>query len=71
MIPRKSRNASRPTETNWKKYDADASASVAAVVTELGFAPVELGKLAQGGAALHVLDGQPGGLLFQNLVKVG
>ena len=51
--------------------DADASASVAAVVTELGFVPVELGKLAQGGAALHVLDGQPGGLLFQNLVKVG
>jgi predicted dinucleotide-binding enzyme len=50
--------------------DADASASVAAVVTELGFVPVELGKLAQGGAALHVLDGQPGGLLFQNLVKV-
>jgi predicted dinucleotide-binding enzyme len=36
----------------------------------LAFVPVELGKLAQGGAALHVLDGQPGGLLFQNLVKV-
>ena len=51
--------------------DADASAKVAAVVTELGFAPVELGKLAQGGAALHVLDGQPGGLLFQNLAKLG
>ena len=51
--------------------DADASAKVAAVVTALGFAPVELGKLAEGGAALHVLDGQPGGLLFQNLAKLG
>ena len=51
--------------------DADASATVAAIATELGFAPVELGKLAQGGAPLHVLDGQPGGLLFQNLVKLG
>ena len=50
--------------------DADASATVAAIVTQLGFAPVELGKLAQGDAALHVLDGQPGGLLFQNLAKL-
>ena len=50
--------------------DAEASASVAAIAAQLGFAPVELGKLAQGGAALHVLeDGQPGGLLFQNLTK--
>ncbi len=51
--------------------DADASATVAAVATRLGFAPIEVGKLAQGGAPLHVLDGQPGGLLFQNLVKLG
>jgi predicted dinucleotide-binding enzyme len=29
--------------------DADASAEVAAVATQLGFAPVELGRLAQGG----------------------
>ena len=50
--------------------DAEASATVAALVTQLGFAPVELGKLAQGGAALHVLDGQPGGLLFENLAKL-
>ena len=52
--------------------DAGASATVADVATQLGFAPVELGKLSQGGAALHVLeDGQPGGLLFQNLAKLG
>ncbi len=50
--------------------DPEASATVAALVTQLGFAPVELGKLAQGGAALHVLDGQPGGLLFQNLAML-
>ena len=51
--------------------DADASATVAAVATQLGFAPIELGKLDQGGVPLHVVDGQPGGILFQNLVSVG
>ncbi|MDN5872860.1 MAG: hypothetical protein L0H29_00560, partial [Sinobacteraceae bacterium] len=51
--------------------DAGASATVAALATRLGFAPVELGKLDQGGAPLHVLDGKPGGLLFQNLAKLG
>jgi predicted dinucleotide-binding enzyme len=51
--------------------DADASASVAAVATQLGFAPVELGRLDKGGASLHVLGGRPGGLLFQNLEKLG
>ena len=51
--------------------DADASASVAAVATQLGFAPVELGGLDKGGAPLHVLGGRPGGLLFQNLEKLG
>jgi len=50
---------------------ADASATVAALATRLGFAPVELGNLNEGGAPLHVLDGKPGGLLFQNLVKLG
>jgi 8-hydroxy-5-deazaflavin:NADPH oxidoreductase len=51
--------------------DADASATVAALATQLGFAPIEVGKLDQGGVPLHVLDGQPGGILFQNLVSVG
>lgn len=50
---------------------ADASTAVAALVTELGFAPIELGRLEAGGAALHVLAGKPGGLLFQNLAKLG
>jgi len=50
--------------------DADASAKVAAVAAQLGFAPVELGSLDTGSAPLHVRDGILGGLLFQNLVKV-
>jgi 8-hydroxy-5-deazaflavin:NADPH oxidoreductase len=51
--------------------DADASATVAAVAAQLGFAPVELGRLDKGGVPLHVVGGKPGGLLFQNLVKLG
>ena len=51
--------------------DADASATVAALATQLGFAPVELGRLDQGGIPLHFVGGQPGGLLFQNLEKLG
>jgi len=50
--------------------DADASATVAAAATQLGFAPIEVGKLDQGGVPLHFVDGQPGGILFQNLVKL-
>ncbi|MFZ0305838.1 MAG: NAD(P)-binding domain-containing protein [Terracidiphilus sp.] len=46
-----------------------ASKTVAALVQELGFAPVELGRLDQGGVPLHLVGGRPGGLLFQNLVN--
>lgn len=51
--------------------DADASATVATIATQLGFAPVQLGRLDKGGVPLHVSGGRPGGLLFQNLVKFG
>ncbi|MEH1845273.1 MAG: NAD(P)-binding domain-containing protein [Nostoc sp.] len=51
--------------------NADASAAVAVVATQLGFAPIELGRLDQGGVLLHVLGGRPGALLFQNLAKLG
>ena len=50
--------------------DAAAGATVAAVATELGFAPVDVGRLDEGGKPLHVVGGKPGGLLFQNLVKL-
>jgi predicted dinucleotide-binding enzyme len=49
--------------------DGNASAAVAAIATQLGFAPIELGRLDQGGVALHAVDGEPGGLLFQNVEK--
>jgi 8-hydroxy-5-deazaflavin:NADPH oxidoreductase len=51
--------------------DADASATVASLATQLGFAPVDLGRLDQGGVPLHFVHGKPGGLLFQNLEKLG
>ncbi len=51
--------------------DSDASAAVAALTSRLGFAPVELGRLDQGGVPLHILDSGPGGLIFQNLAKLG
>jgi 8-hydroxy-5-deazaflavin:NADPH oxidoreductase len=51
--------------------DAGASAAVSTVATQLGFAPVELGRLDEGGVPLHFVNGQPGGLLFQNLEKLG
>jgi predicted dinucleotide-binding enzyme len=50
--------------------DAGASAIVAELATQLGFAPVELGRLDQGGVPLHALNGEPGGLLFQNVEKL-
>jgi 8-hydroxy-5-deazaflavin:NADPH oxidoreductase len=50
--------------------DADAANTVASVAAKLGFAPVELGRLDNGGVPLHVVGGKPGGLLFQNLAKL-
>jgi hypothetical protein len=42
--------------------DADVSGTVAALATQLGFAPVELGKLNEGGMAIHrLVGGKPGG----------
>ncbi len=50
--------------------DAGASAAVAVTATQLGFAPIELGRLDQGGVPLHVVSGKPGGLLLQNVAKL-
>ena len=50
--------------------DAAASATVAAIAAQLGFAPIELGRLDQGGVTLHAVNGEPGGLLFQNVEKL-
>ena len=49
--------------------DDAASASVAALVNRLGFAPVELGKLGEGGLLVHAWGNTWGRLIFQDLVK--
>ena len=50
--------------------DADASATVAGIADQLGFSPIQLGRLDQGGIPLHVIDSKPGALLLQNLIKL-
>ena len=49
--------------------DGDAIAPVAALAKELGFAPVKLGKLNEGGALVHARDRVWGPLIFQDLFK--
>ena len=49
--------------------DADASAAVAALAKQLGFAPVELGKLQEGGALVHARGDTWGPLIFEDLFK--
>src|SRR6202142_3992496 len=49
--------------------DEDATASVAALAKRLGFAPVKLGKLNEGGALVHARGRTWGQLIFQDLFK--
>ena len=49
--------------------DEDAAALVAALAEQLGFAPVNLGKLEEGGALVHARDKRWGPLIFQDLFK--
>ena len=49
--------------------DEDAAAQVASLVERLGFAPVKLGKLAEGGLLVHARGETWGQLIFQDLVK--
>ena len=49
--------------------DEDATASVAALAKQLGFAPVKLGKLNEGGALVHASGRTWGRLIFQDLFK--
>jgi predicted dinucleotide-binding enzyme len=49
--------------------DEDAVAPVADLAKKLGFAPVELGRLNEGGALVHGRDGTWGRLIFQDLFK--
>lgn len=49
--------------------DEDATAPVAALARQLGFAPVMLGKLNEGGALVHARDRIWGPLIFQDLFR--
>ena len=49
--------------------DEDAAALVAALTEQLGFAPVNLGKLEEGGALVHARNKRWGPLIFQDLFK--
>ncbi|MGH7082859.1 MAG: NADPH-dependent F420 reductase [Acetobacteraceae bacterium] len=49
--------------------DEGAAAPVAALAEQLGFAPVNLGKLEEGGALVHARDKRWGPLIFQDLFK--
>ena len=49
--------------------DEDSIAPVAALAKQLGFAPVTLGKLNEGGALVHARGRSWGPLIFQDLFK--
>lgn len=49
--------------------DDDAIAPVSALAKQLGFAPVKLGQLAEGGALVHARGRAWGPLIFQDLFK--
>ena len=49
--------------------DEDAIAPVATLAKQLGFAPVKLGKLNEGGALVHAHNRVWGPLIFQDLFK--
>jgi hypothetical protein len=49
--------------------DEDATAPVAALAKQFGFAPVKLGKLNEGGALVHARGRTWGRLIFQDLFK--
>ncbi len=49
--------------------DDTASASVAALVNRLGFAPIELGKIGEGGLLVQARGNTWGQLIFQDVAK--
>jgi len=49
--------------------DEDAIAPVAALAKQLGFAPIKLGKLNEGGALVHARGRVWGQLIFQDMFK--
>lgn len=50
--------------------DENAAAQIEAIAERLGFAPVQLGGLAEGGTLIQARDRSWGPLIFQDLVKI-
>jgi hypothetical protein len=66
--------AADPIVEGWRRVvflssDEDAIAPVADLAKQLGFAPVELGKLNEGGALVHARGRTWGQFIFQDLSK--
>ena len=67
--------AAQPRVEGWRRVvflssdDEDAVVPVSALATQLGFAPVELGKLDEGGALVQARGGAWTQLIFQDLFK--
>jgi 8-hydroxy-5-deazaflavin:NADPH oxidoreductase len=67
--------AADPHVEGWRRViflssdDEDATAPVAGLAKQLGFAPVKLGKLNEGGALVHARGRVWGQLIFQDLFK--
>jgi predicted dinucleotide-binding enzyme len=51
--------------------DDDAAAQVGALAEDLGFAPIQLGGLSEGGLVVQAHDKSWGRLIFKDLVKFG
>ncbi|MGV6875997.1 NADPH-dependent F420 reductase [Pseudochelatococcus sp. B33] len=49
--------------------DDDAAAEIAALAENLGFAPIKLGRLSEGGLLVHARGNSWGHLIFKDLVK--
>jgi 8-hydroxy-5-deazaflavin:NADPH oxidoreductase len=49
--------------------DESATATVAALAEKLGYAPVDLGKIAEGGQLVQARNGVWGPLIFQDLFR--
>jgi 8-hydroxy-5-deazaflavin:NADPH oxidoreductase len=63
------RSALASVEALQLRLSSDATAPVAALAKQLGFAPVKLGKLNEGGALVHARGRTWGQLIFQDLLK--
>jgi predicted dinucleotide-binding enzyme len=68
--------AAEPTDKGGRRVvfvsgdDPDATATVLSLAEQLGFAPIDLGKIGEGGALIDVRGSRLGSLLLQDLVRI-